>query len=160
VTEFGPIWVTGAMPWNYTGVMGDLDLLSVTEGGNLTFTLSSSDILDQFDTKSFTEMMDKWYVLITDAENDPNITAAPKTTAKSGDEKSNIEPMLVVAPYEVARAAHETAYQNGLLLDWELQTKLNELNEQTAALTAQIQDIYAVTDASRSKGLLNSILGK
>ena len=160
VTEFGPIWVTGAMPWNYTGVMGDLDLLSVTEGGNLTFTLSSSDILDQFDTKSFTEMMDKWYVLITDAEDDPYVTYTPKNTSKSGDEKSNIEPMLVVAPYEVARAAHETAYQNGLLLDGELQTKLNELNEQTAALTAQIQDIYAATDASRSKGLLNSILGK
>lgn len=160
VTEFGPIWVTGAMPWNYTGVTGDLDLLAVTEGGNLTFTLSTSDILDQFDSKSFTEMMDKWYVLTTDTENTPYSTPAPKNTSKSGDEKANIEPLLVVASYEAARAAHETAYQTGLLLDWELQTKLDELNQQTAALTAQIQDIYAVTNANRDNSLLKSILGR
>jgi len=160
VTEFGPIWVTGAMPWNYTGVTGDLDLLAVTEGGNLTFTLSTSDILDQFDSKSFTEMMDKWYVLTTDTENTPYSTPAPKSTSKSGDEKANIEPLLVVASYEAARAAHETAYQTGLLLDRELQMKLDKLNQQTAALTAQIQDIYAVTNANRDNSLLKSILGR
>lgn len=160
VTEFGPLWVTGAMPWNYTGVTSDLDLLAVTEGGNLTFTLSTSDILDQFEAKSFTEMMDKWYVLITDAENDPYITAAPKNTAKSSDEKAKIDPLLVVASYESARATHETAYQTGLMLDWELQTKQGEIDQQIAALTAQIQQIYAVTDASRNKGLLNSLFGE
>lgn len=157
VTEFGDIWVTGAMPWNYTGVMSDLDLLAETEGGNLTFTLSTSDILDEFESKPFTEMMEKWYTLITDAENDPYMTPTTTSTAKSGSTK--VDPLLVVATYENARTAHEMAYQNGLLLDWQLNIKLSELDGQISSLTAQIQDIYAAMNASRNNGLLSSIFG-
>lgn len=159
VTEFGAVWVTGAMPWNYTGVMSDLDLLAVTEGGNLTFTISIGDILDQFESNSFTEMMDKWYTLTTEAEADARNTAAAKTTVKTGEEKTGVEPLLVVASYETARTAHETAYQNALLLDRELQTKLSELDGQIAAINAQVQGIYAAMDESRKKGFLNSIFG-
>lgn len=158
VTEFGSVWVTGAMPWNYTGVMSDLDLLAETDGGNLTFTLSTNDILDQFESKSFTEMMEKWYVLITDVENDPYITPVPTTTTKTNN-KTKVDPLLVVASYENARAAHEMANQNSLQLDWELNEQLGELDSQISAISAQIQEINAAMEASRNKGLLHSIIG-
>lgn len=159
VTEFGPIWVTGAMPWNYTGVMGDLDLLAVTEGGNLTFTLSTGDILDQFETKAFTEMMDKWYTLTENGNGEATGTTSQTSAARNSDEKNRIEPLLVIATYETARAAHETAYQNGLLLDGELKTKLREVEQQISSLTTQIQQIYAVMNESRNESFLNRLFG-
>ena len=159
VTEFDPIWITGAMPWNYTGVMSDLDLLAVTEGGNLTFTLSTSDILDQFEAKSFGEMMDKWYELITDAENDPYLTATSKTSTKASDNKTAVDPLLAVATYENARTTHETATQYGFMLDRELQGKLDDLNAQIESITAEIQDIYTVIDAEKNKGIVNRLFG-
>lgn len=159
VTEFGSVWVTGAMPWNYTGVVNDLELLAETEGGNLTFTLSTSDILDQFESKSFTEMMDKWYVLTTDAEDDPYINPTPTAASKNGSEKERLAPLLVVANYENARIAHETAYQTGLQLDLELTALLSELDSRISAINAQIQDIYAAKDTSRNDGLRNRLFG-
>jgi len=157
VSEYDPIWITGAMPWNYTGVMSDLDLLAVTEGSNLTFTLSTSDILDKFEAKSFTEMMDKWYELITDVENDPYLAASSKTVTKGSD--TTVDPLLVVATYENARSAHKTATQNGYLLDNELQVKLDELNGQIESITAEIQDIYTVIDAEKNKSIVNRFFG-
>ena len=37
VTEVGDIWVTGAMPWSYTGVSNDIEYLARTDGGNLVW---------------------------------------------------------------------------------------------------------------------------
>ena len=48
-TEVGDIWVTGAMPWSYTGVSNDIEYLARTDGGNLTFTVSFTDLWDQLD---------------------------------------------------------------------------------------------------------------
>ena len=151
VTEFDPIWVTGAMPWNYTGVIDDLERLAVTEGGNLTFTLSTNDILDIFEDKAFADMMNVWYVLSAGKENVKTGTAAAKN--------SEVDPLLVVASYEHARTTHETAYMNGILLDRELNAKLDELDQQISSINGQIQDIYDAIDESRSDSLLSRIVG-
>ena len=38
-----PIWLTGAMPWNYTGIATDVELLGRTDGANLCFVVDMGD---------------------------------------------------------------------------------------------------------------------
>ncbi len=42
----GPIWYTGAMPWNYTGFSTDVELLGRTNGSNLCFVLRFTSAWD------------------------------------------------------------------------------------------------------------------
>ena len=42
----GDVWVTGAMPWNYTGSATDTEYLGRTDGGNLCFTMKFNEVWD------------------------------------------------------------------------------------------------------------------
>lgn len=56
----GEFWYTTAMPWNYTGVNADMDLLARTDGANLVYTVSFSNLWDAFDKDAFSAMLDSW----------------------------------------------------------------------------------------------------
>lgn len=133
----GEIWFTGAVPWNYTGVSSDTDLLSRTDRANLTFTISFSNLWDAYEEASFTSTMDNWAsVLVVD---DP---LAENTLEPQEEEDPLQKPQLRVCSYEAARQAHLEAAQNDAVYQADFQRRQNELDARIAELEEQIRALY------------------
>ena len=136
----GDIWFTGAMPWNYTGVSSDIDLLARTDGANITFTISFSNIWDTYEKASFTSMMDNWSsVLYVD---DPLNEAVPQPAEEQPADEQLQKPLLRVCDYAVARSFHQVAAQNNAVYRAEFQKRQTELDNRIAELDEQIRALY------------------
>ncbi len=170
-TEVGDIWVTGAMPWSYTGVSNDIEYLARTDGGNLTFTISFNDLWDQLDLVdeeaqglnqreketdseiAFTAMLDqiKGLLVYDDAISQyVNQTPAPSPTPQVIKPEDNefawieeIDPQLKSVNITNARAQHGEGNEKTVLLKQEYDAKIAEIDAQIAELDRQINAIYA-----------------
>lgn len=141
----GELWFTGAMPWNYTGVTTDTELLARTDGANLTFTMSLTNLWDAFEKDSFVRILDTWAEMLD--VDDPleglvQPTPTPNSTEETTPQNELLKPLLKTTNYETARIAHIEAEENNAALQAELESRQSELDAQIAALDAQIREIY------------------
>ena len=170
-TEVGDIWVTGAMPWSYTGVSNDIEYLARTDSGNLTFTVSFTDLWDQLDLVdeealglnqreketdseiAFTAMLDqiKGLLVYDDAISQyVNQTPAPSPTPQVIKPEDNefawieeIDPQLKSVNITDARAQHGEGNEKTVLLKQEYDAQVAEIDAEIADLDRQINAIYA-----------------
>lgn len=141
----GEFWQTGAMPWNYTGVNNDLELLSHVNGGNICFTISFNNLWDSFEADSFTQMMDTWqsYLEVQELSSDQaRVTPTPTPSTLSQEEQLEI-PLLRSQNFEQALEGHRTATENNATLEKELTERREAMDARIATLEEQIRDIYA-----------------
>lgn len=54
-----PLWITGAMPFGYTGSLADLEFLGRTDGGNLVLTMKLNETWDTSKLKNTAESAEK-----------------------------------------------------------------------------------------------------
>ena len=145
-TMEGDLWHTGAMPWNYTGVNSDTELLARTSGANLVFTISFRNLWDAYEEGAFTNVLDNWAsmlasndvlqdaVLSTPEPADPNGTVSPENELQ--------KPLLKVVNMDQAWQAHADAETNNAQLARERILREKELDDQIAALDTQIRELY------------------
>jgi len=132
VEEVGSgIWHTAVMPWNYTGIMNDIDALTKMNGGNLSFTVSFSDMWDAYEENSFARLMNNLSGRLTVGEPE----------AKEGSTGA-LMPMLTATDYASARQMHASKQSTIGQLQDELLNRKSELDEQIAQLDEQIRKIY------------------
>lgn len=142
------LWPTGAMPWNYTGVNRDTELLARTDGANLVFTVGFKNLWDAFEQAPFIEVLDNWSTMLKEDEILQGLVEPTPTPA--GQDPSQVEtaedqlakPQLKVMTFEGARVAHEDAEWNNLKLERELSSRQNELDKRIAELDAEIRALY------------------
>lgn len=144
----GELWFTGAMPWNYTGVTTDTELLARTNGANLTFTMSFTNLWDAYEKEPFVRVLDNWAAMLY-VEDPLEELTKPVTTPNPADPSATVTPQdqllmprLKTTNYETARAAHLEAETNNDGLLHELENRKQELDTQIAALDEQIRAIY------------------
>ena len=142
----GPIWHTGAMPWNYTGVNSDTDLLARTNGANLVFTVSFKNLWDAYEEDAFVKVLDNW-VSMLESDDAPQNAAEPTSmpqngslTADPGSESPL--PLLKVLTLEAARQIHAEAEAKNDELTNEQARREAALNKQIDDLDAQIRELY------------------
>ena len=134
----GDIWFTGAMPWNYTGVIADTELLARTDGGNLTFTISFNNIWDAYDEDSFRNTL----TLLETYSVKDELLSEEKISDIKGSEEVLETPLLKVLNYQEAKKSHQEAVQNNAVLEQRLKDRQNELDIRIAELDKQIREIY------------------
>lgn len=145
----GPLWFTGAMPWNYTGVMTDTELLARTESANLTFTMSFETLWDAYEKESFIKILDNWAEML-DVDDPLKDLAIPTPTPNPADpdaviltpEEELIQPLLKTTNFETAREAHKQAKEQNAELQKELEDRQSTLDAQIASLDEQIRAVY------------------
>ncbi len=161
------IWLTVAMPWNYTGVGTDTELLGRTDGGNLCFLMSFTETWDKTKNKnvdseekaSFTAILDSWQdMLYTRSPLDDLEQLGPKPymylDANDKDtlnelyldsltpEEQLLLPKFRSANFDAARNFHlDTATANDTLSQ-ERESRRAELTSQIAELDTKISEIY------------------
>lgn len=146
VTNVGSLWATGAMPWNYTGMSSDIELLSITDQGNLCLTVSVENLWDSFESKPFTQMLNSWQSFLlrsVGAELPATQTQPSPTPVLPGQAEPEIEPKLLVTSFEKARAAHKDAAEGVIRLVQEHEDAVAELESRIAELDKRIEETYA-----------------
>ena len=144
----GELWFTGAMPWNYTGVNTDTELLARTNGANLTFTISFNNLWDAYEKEPFTRVLDNWVSMLYVDDPLEELTKPAATpnpldpTATVTPQDQLLMPLLKTSNYETARAAHLEAETNNDELLNELETRRHELDLQIESLDEQIREVY------------------
>lgn len=141
------LWFTGAMPWNYTGVNRDTEILSRTSGANLVFTLSFKNLWDAFEKDAFTQTLDTWQSLLPEDDIlqeliEPTPTPAVQTPSTEAPEDPLTRPQLKVVTLDGARRAHEEAEAKNVELEAEFKARQAELEKQIAALDEEIRGYY------------------
>lgn len=144
----GELWFTGAMPWNYTGVAADTELLARTDGANLTFTMSLTNLWDAYEEESFVRILDSWVSMLdvddtleTLSQNSQQANAAdPNAPLTQEDEL--LKPRLKACSYETARELHRTAIEKNSELQKEFENRQKQLDDEIAALDEQIREVY------------------
>ena len=138
----GELWHTGAMPWNYTGVNSDTELLARTNGANLVFTISFKNLWDAYEADAFSTVLDNWVSML--APSDALQEAADKTDLNlSGTpEDELLKPQLKVVNLEQAREQHIQAEANNAQLAREQTRRQTDLDKQIADLDAEIRGLY------------------
>jgi len=125
------IWHTGAMPWNYTGITNDLSRLEKTDGGNVCFTISFSDMWDAYEEKGYDSLLDHISSKLGRSE-----------TASIGSGADSLTPFLENTDIHSAREMHKDKQSRIELLKAEFEQKKNELDGQIAQLDTQIRQLY------------------
>ena len=171
------IWVTGAMPFGYTGSNIDLELLGRTDGGNLVLTLKLdepwADSAYKNNQKSqqkeaFIATLDSWKDLLY--VEDPmkemeTVSPTPYIYVDTTDpevlheiylDSLTPEQLLLLPKFrsvnaEVAYSLHRAAAAGGGDLSQERSRREAELTRQIAALNQQIRDTYERYGVTRNE---------
>lgn len=139
ISDVGDLWFTGALPWNYTGIGGDIERLSITDGANLVFTISIKNMWDAYEEDSFTSLLDSWSDILV---RESILDDSTKTSTKKSSDETNVEPMLKVTTLEEAREAHREAGVSRDTLLRERERREQEIDAKIEAITQQIDAIY------------------
>ena len=137
----GEFWYTVAMPWNYTGVNADMELLSRTDGANLTYTMSFSNLWDAFDKEAFTAVLDSWADMLEKEEIGVVQNGGLYAETESTEELLE-KPLIRPCTYEKAKEMHVQLQSSENAQAAELLEKQQELDAQIAALDEQIRELY------------------
>lgn len=156
----GDLWFTGAMPWNYTGVATDTELLARTNGANLTFTMSLNDLWDIYEKAPFTAILDSWAEML-DVDDPLADLVLPTPTPNPNDPKAVLTPedelfmpLLKSTNYETAREAHLAMQESNADLQTEFESRKAQLDEEISALDVQIREIYERWEAAGKTGII------
>ncbi len=143
------LWITGAMPWNYTGMKTDLEILSRTDGANLVYTIGFVNLWDAYEEESFKAVMEKWQeILAPDETLEAMISPSPTPlvmdpslieTTQDKLYKQQIRSLSL----DAARDAHLEAEGDKIELQKELEQRLAGIDSQIAALDGKIRLIYS-----------------
>ncbi len=165
----GELWITYAMPWNYTGSSVDLELLGRTDGSNLVFTMTLTEIWDPQKTKnnakseekaSFTAVLDSWQDMLyspTPLDEMDQLGPTPYIYVDTSDpdvlhsiylESLTPEQQLLLPKYQsmtvdAALDYHRTAIENKELLTQEKAKRASQIEQEIADLGIQIQELYS-----------------
>ena len=169
VSEVGEIWHTGAMPWNYTGVNADLELLASTDGGNLTLTASFDDIWDGLMKEStaavykpetaevqnaFVAFLDVIQAMLDKESSLLTVTPTPSPSPTPGPNgEQPVQLLLHTVDYDTARLAHLQAQTNNENRLAEYQQMQADLDAQIAELDRQIAAIYTAFNIKSSTSM-------
>ena len=139
----GEFWFTVAMPWNYTGVNADTDLLSHTDGANLTYTVSFTSLWDAFDKASFTSMLDSWNdkLEMVDPIEAANQSGGLYSETETTEQKLQ-KPLIKPTTFDNAKLLHLQAQDTENAQVAEIIAKQQELDARIAALDEEIRAIY------------------
>lgn len=164
----GDLWMTGAMPWNYTGSSTDTELLGRTDGANLVFTMKFtqdwSDAKGSTEKDSFTAVLDSWKEMLY-SENPldelDSVGPTPSIYIDSSDkqlihdtmqqlyldsltpEQQMLLPRFRSAIFESALQYHREALNNNSIMQLEMNQRRAELDAQIATIESQISEIYS-----------------
>ncbi len=178
VSDTSGIWVTGAMPFGYTGSLADLELLGRTDGGNLALTVKLEETWDRTKSKNpsiasqekeaFIAMLDSWKDLLY-TENllqgmetvspVPNMYVDPKDTDALHEmylESLTPEQLLLLPKFrsvniERARQLHRSVEANAAALDMERAWRERSLTNKIANLDETIRATYEYYGVGRTE---------
>ena len=169
VSDTSGIWVTGAMPFGYTGSQADLELLGRTDGGNLALTVKLEETWDRTKSKNpsiasqekeaFIATLDSWkdllYTenLLQDMETIstvPNMYIDPKDTDALHEmylQSLTPEQLLLLPKFrsvniERARQLHRNIEANASAMDMERGWREASLTRKIANLDETIRATY------------------
>lgn len=173
----GDLWMTGAMPWNYTGSDIDMQLLARTDGANLTYVMTfnetwtdaksgkSNDTQEEANFKTFLESVKSMMFYESPLDNMEQVASASSIFVDTQDQQQLYElylkeltpdqqvllPRFRLADYDAARAFHQQAIDNSQSKKTELDAEVAKLDEQIADLDRQLSEIYAQWNAAGGK---------
>lgn len=124
------LWKTGAMVWNYKGVINDLQLLAQTDGGNLILRVSFSGEEDAYNKSSFERC------LATLQELTVNLNQEDEAEKRTGDG-------ILLMGFDEARKWHLQAEADSLKQEEEYAARRAELEAQLEAVSEEISAAYA-----------------
>ncbi len=165
----GDMWMTGAMPWSYTGYEIDLEYLGRSDGANLTYTVVFNEIwTDEKTGKSKETVEEQTFIdfletvksmLYYDSPLDDLEQLAPATSifvdendkdqlyeiylSELSPDQQVLLPRYRSTTYEQAREYHLQAIENSREKKAELDARQAEIDAKIADLDAKIADIYA-----------------
>ena len=173
----GELWITYAMPWNYTGASVDTELLGRTDGANLVFTMGLNEVWNKTKNKnvesqeaaSFTAVLDSWQeMLYTDSPLDEldQVGPTPYLYVDTNDpdvlheiylstltpEQQLLLPKFRSANVSSARNYHLQAKVNAVMLTAEKDARVAEIQEEMDTLEAQIRSVYERYGVGSSMG--------
>lgn len=173
----GDLWMTGAMPWSYTGSDIDMQLLARTDGANLTYTMIFNEVwadsktgeskgtLEEQTFKTFLDTVKSMMFYESPLDNMEQVASASSIFVDTQDQQQLYElylkeltpdqqvllPRFRLADYDAARAFHQEAIANSQSKKTELDAEVAKLDEQIADLDRQLSEIYAQWNAAGGK---------
>lgn len=173
----GDIWMTGAMPWSYTGSDIDMQLLARTDGANMTYTMIFNEVwadsktgeskgtLEEQTFKTFLDTVKSMMFYESPLDNMEQVASASSIFVDTQDQQQLYElylkeltpdqqvllPRFRLADYDAARAFHQQAIDNSQSKKTELDAEVAKLDEQIADLDRQLSEIYAQWNAAGGK---------
>ncbi len=159
----GTLWFTGAMPWNYTGMNSDTEILARTNGANLVFTISFANLWDAYERSPFLAVLENWETMQDKDELLETLiepTPTPQAGGQAGTVKEELQkPRLRVTTFELARESHKLAQSSSQELERELAARQNELNAQIDAMDSQIRTLYDQWEQDEKETITDWFLG-
>ena len=179
VTDFsGDLWLTGAMPWGYTGSQTDLELLGRTDSSNLVLTMKLKETWDKSKNKNvesqekqaFISTLDSWKDYLYEEDpleqfdtvgptpyiyvdtKDPEVMHEIYLNSLTAEQKLLL-PKFRSVSVDTALNLHRTAMEEAGPLRAEMNKKEAELDQQLAALEIQIRETYERYGVGQKEGL-------
>ncbi len=143
ISKVDALWFTGAMPWNYTGISNDIQLLTLTDGANLVFTVSIKDMWDAYEPESFAALLDSWSeYLVRESILDSSVVSNGSALINGAADTQTPQQLLKVCTFEDAREAHRLAAESRDSLVREHERQQAELDAQIEELEGKINAVY------------------
>ena len=164
------LWVTYAMPWNYTTMSQDFELLGRTDGGNQVYTLKFTEHWDKLknfkqeesqEFLAFQTVLEKWdkerWIYKEDLlEGMDTVSPTPYIYLDTTDsdvlhdlyldemtpEQQLLLPRVRSSTLDWALDYHRSAADNAGRLQSEMEARKAEIGKQVADLNAQIDAVY------------------
>lgn len=163
------LWITYAMPWNYTGSSADVELIGRTDSSNLVFTMTMKDIWNPQKAKnhaeseekaSFTAVLDSWQEMLyssTPLDELDQLGPTPYIYVDTSDpdvlhsiyldsltpEEQLLLPKFQSMTLDTALDYHRAAIENKELLTREKAERASQIEKEIADLGLQIQELYS-----------------
>lgn len=164
----GDLWITYAMPWNYTGSSADLELLGRTDGSNLVFTMTPTETWDPQKVKngaesqekaSFIAVLDSWQEMLyssTPLDEMDQLGPTPYIYVDTSDpdvlhsiyldsltpEQQLLLPKFQSMTVDAALSYHRDAIDNAKRLIREKKKRASQIEQEISDLGQQIQELY------------------
>ncbi|MCR5088449.1 MAG: hypothetical protein K6C08_02915 [Oscillospiraceae bacterium] len=165
------LWLTYAMPWNYTGFASDLELLGRTDGANQVYiyeikssydSTKKAEAVEKTELQSFEAILKSWKDndwiyeedLLQNLEtvgptpyiyvdtNDPEVLHQMYLDSLTTEQKLLLS-KFIPSNFDTAYSYHLSAIINADAMQSELAFKQSSLQSQIAALQQQISDVYS-----------------
>ena len=152
------LWITGAMPWNYTGLKTDLEILSRTSGANLVFTIGFQNLWDAYEEESFLAVMDGWQEImardqaLVELISPSPVPENPDPELLETTQDKLYSQQIRAMNLDTARTEHLEAEKRIQALDQEYQQKAERIDARIAELDEKIRQIRTEWNDGKKNG--------